>query len=297
MADENLDFKNLPFHIPYEGIHREAYECFHTQSNEPFRFVDGKFNQRFGVVNHKIGFWTDPTVNFPRSLSSLRSKDIHGVYEFREKFTNPNLMFIGSSMMDGTIVARMKYYYSDRLTMKNHSQINDDKTFQTMFSIDYKRANFISQLQVGTNIPVKASYSESVTPELSLHTEVSWNVNGKTDASLAARYEAKNPKMVAIAQVSTSTRCVIMSCFQKISREVSFVTYHMYNYVSRVGRSRFGCVYSWRQGRVLANIDSNGVFAAHLEERLVKGLSVIYSAELDTRRKERKFGCGIVLTG
>ncbi|CAE5957474.1 unnamed protein product [Arabidopsis arenosa] len=299
MADESLDDKPIRFHIPYQVIHHEAYMSLHKELSEPFRFDDTKLNKRFGA-NHRFSLLTEPAVIYPRSQSSLTSEYLRGGYELCVNFTNPSLMVIGNSMLDGNLLARMKYDYTDRLTM--YSQIMNNQTLcSSLFSFDYKRAGYKTQVQAGSDVPFKASCSKNVTPELSLHGEVSWNGNDdvNNDVGFAARYaryesETNKPKMIAVAQVFTKS--AIMSYFQKISEKVMFVTYLTYNYMSRDVRARVGCVYSVRRGRVLANIDSNGVLATHLEERWVEGLNFILSTELDPKRWECKVGCGITIT-
>ncbi|KAI5382655.1 hypothetical protein KIW84_070182 [Lathyrus oleraceus] len=47
--------------------------------------------------------------------------------------------------------------------------------------------------------------------------------------------------------------------------------------------------------RLRGKVDSNGVCAAFLEERLNMGLNFILSAELDHKKKDYKFGFGLTV--
>ncbi|WP_407803856.1 hypothetical protein, partial [Staphylococcus aureus] len=70
-----------------------------------------------------------------------------------------------------------------------------------------------------------------------------------------------------------------MSYVQKVSDKVSLASEFMYNYLSRDVTASLGYDYILRQCRLRGKVDSNGVCAAYLEERLNMGLNFILSAE------------------
>ncbi|RWW72709.1 hypothetical protein BHE74_00019479 [Ensete ventricosum] len=99
---------------------------------------------------------------------------------------------------------------------------------------------------------------------------------------------------VATGQVA-STGIVALSYVQKISEKVSLASDFMYNHLTQDVTSSFGYDYILRQCRLRGKLDSNGVVAAFLEERLNMGVNFILSAEVDHRKKDYKFGFGMTV--
>ncbi|KAI5381851.1 hypothetical protein KIW84_UN0382 [Lathyrus oleraceus] len=95
--------------------------------------------------------------------------------------------------------------------------------------------------------------------------EVFWTgQHRKSGVGYAARYNTD--KMVATRQIA-STGMALLSYVQKVSDKC----------------------------RLRGKVDSNGVCAAFLEERLNMGLNFILSAELDHKKKDYKFGFGLTV--
>jgi len=92
-----------------------------------------------------------------------------------------------------------------------------------------------------------------------------------------------------------STGIVALSYVQKISEKVSLASDFMYNHMSRDVTASFGYDYLLRQCRLRGKIDSNGVVAAYLEERLNMGVNFLLSAEIDHCKKNYKFGFGMTV--
>ncbi|KAJ6802840.1 mitochondrial import receptor subunit TOM40-1-like [Iris pallida] len=114
----------------------------------------------------------------------------------------------------------------------------------------------------------------------------------KSGIGFAARYNTD--KMVATAQVA-NTGIAALSYVQKVSEKVSLASDFVYNHMSRDVTASFGYDYILRQCRLREKIDSNGCMAAFLEERLSMGLNFILSAEIDHRKKDYKFGFGMMV--
>ncbi|XP_050897006.1 mitochondrial import receptor subunit TOM40-1 isoform X4 [Lathyrus oleraceus] len=110
-------------------------------------------------------------------------------------------------------------------------------------------------------------------------------------------------RLVATGQIA-STGMALLSYVQKVSDKVSLATDLMCNFnsMSRDVTASFGYDYILRQVlsttylcRLRGKVDSNGVCAAFLEERLNMGLNFILSAELDHKKKDYKFGFGLTV--
>jgi len=77
--------------------------------------------------------------------------------------------------------------------------------------------------------------------------------------------------------------------------QVSLASDFMYNHMSKDVTASFGYDYLLRQCRLRGKIDSNGVVAAYLEERLNMGVNFLLSAEIDHCKKNYKFGFGMTV--
>nr|CAD1829059.1 unnamed protein product [Ananas comosus var. bracteatus] len=276
---------NLPCPLPFEEIQREALMSLKPELFEGLRFDFTK------GLNHKF------------SLSHRSSFTIKGYYqnsyahyEFGANFLDPKLMLVGRVLTDGRLNARVKCDLTDNLTLKINAQLTNEPHFsQGMFNFDYKGSDYRTQFQIGNNAFYGANYIQSVTPHLSLGSEVFWlGHQRKSGIGFAARYN--KDKMVATGQIA-STGIVALSYVQKVTEQGSLASDFMYNHMTGDVTSSFGYDYIFRQ---VGKIDSNGVVAAFLEERLNMGVNFILSAEVSTikidhLKKDYKFGFGMTL--
>ncbi|AQL07001.1 Mitochondrial import receptor subunit TOM40-1 [Zea mays] len=189
-----------------------------------------------------------------------------------EEKKEEKLMLIGRVMTDGRLNARVKCDLTDNLMLKVNAQLTQEAHYsQGMFNFDYKvdvsdksGSDYRAQFQIGNNAFYGANYIQSVTPNLSMGTEMFWlGHQRKSGIGFACRYNTD--KMVGTLQVA-STGIVALSYVQKISEKVSLASDFMYNHMSRDVTSSFGYDYLLRQCRLRGKIDSNGVVAAYLEE-------------------------------
>lgn len=288
--DEKVDCLNLPTPVPYEEIMREILMSLKPENFEGLRFDLNKgLNQSFSLSHSVL---MGPTEIPSQSSEIIKIPTSH--YEFGANFINPKLLLLGRIMTDGRLNAKMKYDITDNFTLKATAQITSEPHMSHgMFNFDYKGKDFRSQLQLGNGALVGASYIQSVTPYLSLGGEIFWaGQHRKSGIGYAARYDTD--KMVATGQIS-STGMLAMGYVQKISEKVSLATDFVYNYLSKDVTASVGYDYILRQCRLRGKIDSNGCTGAYLEERLNMGLNLILSAEIDHRRKDYKFGLGLIL--
>ncbi|XP_038988262.1 mitochondrial import receptor subunit TOM40-1-like [Phoenix dactylifera] len=289
-SERKVDYLNLPCPVPFEEIQREALMSLKPELFEGLRFDFTKgLNQKFSL-SHSV-FMGSVEVPSPSS-GAIKVPTAH--YEFGANFLDPKLMLIGRVLTDGRLNARVKCDLTDNLTLKINAQLTNEPHFsQGMFNFDYKSKDFRAQYQMGNNAFYGANYIQSVTPNLSLGSEVFWlGHQRKSGIGFAARYNTD--KMVATAQVA-STGIVALSYVQKVSEKVSLASDFMYNSMTRDVISSFGYDYILRQCRLRGKLDSNGCVAAFLEERLNMGVNFILSAEIDHQKKDYKFGFGMTV--
>nr|CAD1833140.1 unnamed protein product [Ananas comosus var. bracteatus] len=288
--EKKVDYLNLPCPVPFEEIQREALMSLKPELFEGLRFDFTKgLNHKFSL-SHSVfmGSMELPS----QSSDTLKVPTAH--YEFGANYLDPKLMLVGRILTDGRLNARVKCDLTDNLTMKINAQLTNEPHYsQGMFNFDYKGKDYRAQFQIGNNAFYGANYIQSVTPHLSLGSEVFWlGHQRKSGIGFAARYNTD--KMVATGQVA-STGIVALSYVQKVSEKVSLASDFMYNHITRDVTSSFGYDYILRQCRLRGKLDSNGVVAAYLEERLNMGVNFILSAEIDHRKKDYKFGFGMTV--
>ncbi|CAN6289592.1 unnamed protein product [Urochloa humidicola] len=288
--EEKVDYLNLPCPVPFEEIQREALMSLKPELFEGLRFDFTKgLNQKFSL-SHSVfmGSLEVPA----QSAETIKVPTAH--YEFGANFLDPKLMLIGRVMTDGRLNARVKCDLTENLTLKVNAQLTQEAHYsQGMFNFDYKGSDYRAQFQIGNNAFYGANYIQSVTPNLSMGTEIFWlGHQRKSGIGFASRYNTD--KMVGTLQVA-STGIVALSYVQKVSEKVSLASDFMYNHMSKDVTASFGYDYLLRQCRLRGKIDSNGVVAAYVEERLNMGVNFLLSAEIDHCKKNYKFGFGMTV--
>nr|CAB3500968.1 unnamed protein product [Digitaria exilis] len=202
-----------------------------------------------------------------QSTETIKVPTAH--YEFGANFLDPKLMLIGRVMTDGRLNARVKCDLTENLTLKVNAQLTQEPHYsQGMFNFDYtvsipdnssSGSDYRTQFQIGNNAFYGANYIQ-----------------------------------VGTLQVA-STGIVALSYVQKVSEKVALASDFMYNHMSKDVTASFGYDYLLRQCRLRGKIDSNGVVAAYLEERLNMGVNFLLSAEIDHCKKNYKFGFGMTV--
>ncbi|KAE8783318.1 mitochondrial import receptor subunit TOM40-1-like [Hordeum vulgare] len=288
--EEKVDYLNLPCPVPYEEIQREALMSLKPELFEGLRFDFTKMLTQKFALSHSVLMGS---LEVP-SQSADVIKVPTSQYEFGANFLDPKLMLIGRLMTDGRLNARVKCDLTENLALKINAQLTSEPHYsQGMFNFDYKGTDYRAQFQIGNNAFYGANYIQSVTPNLSMGTEIFWlGQQRKSGIGFNSRYNTD--KMVGTLQVA-STGIVALSYVQKVSEKVSLATDFMYNHMSRDVTSSVGYDYILRQCRLRGKIDSNGVVAAYLEERLNMGVNFLLSAEIDHPKKNYKFGFGMTV--
>ncbi|KQK21895.1 mitochondrial import receptor subunit TOM40-1 [Brachypodium distachyon] len=288
--EEKVDYLNLPCPVPYEEIQREALMSLKPELFEGLRFDFTKMLTNKFALSHSVLMGS---LEVP-SQSADVIKVPTSQYEFGANFLDPKLMLIGRLMTDGRLNARVKCDLTENLALKINAQLTNEPHYsQGMFNFDYKGKDYRAQFQIGNNAFYGANYIQSVTPNLSMGTEIFWlGQQRKSGIGFNSRYSTD--KMVGTLQVA-STGIVALSYVQKVSEKVSLASDFMYNHMSRDVTSSVGYDYMLRQCRLRGKIDSNGVVAAYLEERLNMGVNFLLSAEIDHSKKNYKFGFGLTV--
>ncbi|EMS58369.1 Mitochondrial import receptor subunit TOM40-like protein 1 [Triticum urartu] len=304
--EEKVDYLNLPCPVPIAKLPVDVYVCalvvvsLKPELFEGLRFDFTKMLTQKFALSHSVLMGS---LEVP-SQSADVIKVPTSQYEFGANFLDPKLMLIGRLMTDGRLNARVKCDLTENLALKINAQLTSEPHYsQGMFNFDYKGTDYRAQFQIGNNAFYGANYIQSVTPNLSMGTEIFWlGQQRKSGIGFNSRYNTD--KMVGTLQVA-STGIVALSYVQKVSEkvltckytevQVSLATDFMYNHMSRDVTSSVGYDYILRQCRLRGKVDSNGVVAAYLEERLNMGVNFLLSAEIDHPKKNYKFGFGMTV--
>ncbi|XP_058107623.1 mitochondrial import receptor subunit TOM40-1-like isoform X2 [Magnolia sinica] len=289
-TEEKVDWLNLPCPVPFEEIQREALMSLKPELFEGMRFDFTKGLSPKFSLSHSLFMGSAAIPS--QSAEPIKVPTAH--YEFGANFLDPKMMLVGRILTDGRLTARVKCDLTDNLTLKINAQIQNEPHFsQGTFNFDYKGKDFRSQFQMGNGAFYNVNYIQSVSPHLSLGTEVFWlGHQRKSGIGLAARYNTD--KMVAAGQVA-STGIVALSYVQKVSEKVSLASDFLYNPMTRDATASVGYDYMLRQSRLRGKLDSNGCVGALLEERLNMGVNFLLSAEIDHKKKDYKFGFGMTI--
>ncbi|KAF6151862.1 hypothetical protein GIB67_010436 [Kingdonia uniflora] len=219
---EKVNYMDLPCPIPYEEIHREALMSLKPELFEGLRFDFTKgLNQKF-ALSHSV--FMGPMEVPSQSSETIKIPTAH--YEFGPSFLDPKLMLFGRILTDGRLNARIKCDLSDNLTLKGNAQLTSEPHMSHgMLNFDYKLVqaenryqdsnsleasgvcnllviwgemdkiirgkgkDYRTNFQMGNGALFGASYIQSVTPHLSLGSEVFWaGQHRKSGIGFAARF-------------------------------------------------------------------------------------------------------------
>uniref|UniRef100_A0A7S0N468 Mitochondrial import receptor subunit TOM40 n=1 Tax=Pyramimonas obovata TaxID=1411642 RepID=A0A7S0N468_9CHLO len=285
-----VNYMDLPCPVKYEELQREALMSLKPELFEGCRFdFTRPLNQKFSL-QHSLFMGS---VEVP-SQSSQTFKVPAASYEFGANLIDQKGMIIGRLLTDGRMNARIRYDLNDMLSFKMMTQLAEEKSFsQVMFDLDGKGLDWQGQIKLGNGAFYGVNYLQSVTPTLALGGEAFWlGSQRKSGVGFAARHASSS--CVATAQIAT-TGLLSATYVQKVSDKVSLATEFLWNWNSREAQASVGYDYFLRQCRLRGRIDSAGVVAAYLEERVNVGVTFLLSAEIDHSKKDYKFGFGMTL--
>jgi len=215
-------------------------------------------------------------------------------YEFGANVMDQKGFLIGRLNPDGRLMARIKYDLNDMYSLKMQTQVASEKSFsQMMVDVDVKGGDWQGQVKLGNNAFYGINYIQSVTPTLSLGGEAFWlGGQRKSGVGLAARHASDS--CVATAQIAT-TGLLSTTYVHKVSDKVSLATEFLWNWNTREATASVGYDYFLHQCRLRGRVDTSGVVAAYLEERVNVGVNFLLSAEVDHSKKDYKFGFGMTI--
>lgn len=283
---------NLPCPVAYQEIHRETMMALRPELFDGFRLdYVKKITPKFALF-HNISMEQN---EIPSQIPGAMLKIPTSQYAFGASYQSERfgLMF-GRMTSDGALHARIVSQIFSKVTLSANAQItNQPDLSNCVANVDYKGEEFRAQVQLGSDGSLGANYIQSITRNLSMGGEVSYDAEyGKSVVGFGLRYEDEEKKSLAAGQVS-SNGMVFLSYRQKLSEKLVIASDLVYNFLSRDVVASVGYCFTGQQHGVRGKIDSNGKVSGFLEERLTEGLKFVLSAEIDHPRKDHKFGFGL----
>uniref|UniRef100_A0A7S1WZK8 Mitochondrial import receptor subunit TOM40 n=1 Tax=Tetraselmis chuii TaxID=63592 RepID=A0A7S1WZK8_9CHLO len=285
-----VDYMTLPCPVKYEELMREAMMSLKPDLFEGLRFDFTKpLNNNFAVTHSFFMGNLDVPTNNQQSI-----KMPVGTYEFGANLVNSKAMMIGRILNDGRLTGRIKYDVNESASLKLQTQLTQEKGYsQMMVDLDVKGQDWNGQFKMGNSAFYGLNYLQSVTPNLALGGEAFW-LGQQRKSGVGFAFRHADDKHVATGQLAT-TGLLSLTYTKKISEKAALASDFMWNWNAREASASFGYDYTFRQCRLRGKIDSNGVVAAYLEERLNVGVNFLLSAEVDHFKKDYKFGFGMTV--
>ncbi|CAE6014193.1 unnamed protein product [Arabidopsis arenosa] len=265
MSDEQfLDFTktkpNLNLPVAFEELNHEAFRSLH-----PDQFSGLRVNYSAAIYDQKV---------FISSTNSEANNECGGY------FFHPKLVLVGKASTDGTLNARVKASVTEQILLKASATSST-----ALVTLEYTGLSNRSQLQLGSNGLMGATYIQRVSPRLSLGSEFVWaGVSQKSAVGFG----------VATAQ-GFDTGNILMTYVHKVSKKVSLATEFVFNYLANDAKASFGCDYVFDQCRLRGNADSEGAVCALIEGGLGTGKISLSAKLADLKKGDVVFGLGIAL--
>jgi len=208
----------------------------------------------------------------------------------------PQMLLMTRITSEGQLIGRAHRYLTPNLQMKLTGQTTSEPHNNgANIELDYEGADWSGQFKWVSPGTYGLTYHQAVTRHLSLGCDMFYRYQqGITLGSYGARYNTDN--WVASAMYNPSTWHA--SYTQKVSDKVGLAT----EWVMQQGREGqfesmwiLGLETRFRMSTFRAHIDSAAKIFAHLEEAVNPQMKVMFSAELDHKKKQYKFGMGLSL--
>jgi len=225
-------------------------------------------------------------------------------YNFGATFAHNKGFLHGEIDSAGNLSSRVHQNLTDNLALKFNAQLTK-RGNSVILDTEYAGHDFTANAKA-VNLDVTSGkgvfildYIQSVTPKLALGVEtLIHNSPAALDSGLTfvSRYNGNN--YVATANVATNGS-LQATYYHKVSEQLSIGSELevICNSRQRESNMSAGMKFDFRQATFRCMADSQGKVSAVLEEKVVPGVSFVFSGELDHYNSQSRFGLGLVLGG
>ena len=222
-----------------------------------------------------------------------------GAYEFGANYGDDGLLLASRIDMQGRLNGRVNAQLTDSLLLRLQSAVGPDSGSNSFKAdLDYKgSSNTASGYYMGGGL-IGCHYMQSLTQNLALGAEGFYhmqksNVFGAAGAAkLTWGGKGEN---VATAKVGTfGNGAVELAYSRKVSQKVGLATELSY-YHNQLCQFGLGYEFILQKATFKGLIQSDTTCSAALEERISPGVNLLLSAALNHKKKDYKFGVGLII--
>mmetsp|Transcript_3696 Transcript_3696/g.7918 ORF Transcript_3696/g.7918 Transcript_3696/m.7918 type:complete len:286 (-) Transcript_3696:625-1482(-) len=221
-------------------------------------------------------------------------------YEFGANFGDDSVLIASRIDMGGRLNGRINAQFSDSVLARLQAQVSPESpaaASSLKCDVDYKgSSNCMGATYMGGGL-LGAHYMQSLTPSLALGGEVFYHLYKHVHGGGAAARLTLGPKGESVATAKAgSFGNVELAYTHKVSEKVGIATELQY-YHGQVCTFGLGYEFRLRQATFKGLIQSDTTCSATLEERVSAGVNLLLSGQLNHKKKDYKFGFGLVIGG
>jgi len=278
--------RNLPNPGRLEELKKEAQSVLSPDVFEGARFEFNKsLTQKFALL-HNV------------TLASGQP----GAYEFGAHVGDERTLLASRVDMQGRLNGRVQSQVNDQLLVRVQATVAPEALASNTFKadVDYKGGDFcMGGYFMGGGL-LGGSYMQSLTEGLSVGAECFYHtLNRKVrgGAGVARYVWGGNGENVATAKVGTFGNGAVEMAYQrKVSEKVALATEMQY-YHNQFCQYGLGYEFKLRNAIFKGLISSDTTCSAVIEEHIQPGINLVLSGQLNHKKGDHKFGCGLTIGG
>jgi mitochondrial import receptor subunit TOM40 len=219
-------------------------------------------------------------------------------YEFGANFGDESVLLASRIDMAGRLNGRVNCQFSDSWLARLQAQVSPESpsaASSLKLDLDYKGSSCCAGATYMGGGLLGGHYMKSVTPALALGGEVFYHLSKHVRGGGAAARLLLGPKGESVATAKAgSFGNVELAYTHKVSEKVGLATELQY-YHGQVCTFGLGYEFRLRQATFKGLIQSDTTCSAALEERVSSGVNLLLSGQLNHKKKDYKFGFGLVI--
>lgn len=225
-----------------------------------------------------------------------------GTYEFGAHLGDDRMLLASRIDMAGRLNGRLNAQLTDATLVRLQAAVAPESQGSNTFKadVDYKGGDFcMGGYFMGGGL-LGASYLQSVSSGLAIGCEGFYHTLNKKvrGGAGAARYVwGAKGENVATAKVGTFGNGAVELAYQrKVSEKVALATEMQY-YHNQFCQFGLGYEFKLRTAVFKGLIQSDTTCSAVLEEHIQPGINLVLSGQLNHKKQDYKFGCGLTIGG
>jgi len=231
---------------------------------------------------------------------NLGSSAVPPSYDFGANFGDERVLLASRIGMAGAMHGRVHAQLTDSFLVRATAQMSPEGVAASSckLDLDYKGQDFNSGATYMSGAGLLAAHHmQSLTPNLAVGGDGFYHLQrGIKGGTLAARCVwGPKEEHVATAKLGSFGQAEL-AYSRKVSDKVGLATELMY-YHNEVCTFGLGYEFRLRQATFKGLISSDTTCSATLEERVSAGVNLLLSGQLNHKKKDYKFGFGLVIGG